>query len=115
MVNALKYTKELEKAGFTHEQAETSVQVLFEVMDDNFATKADIKALELTTKADFNALELAMKADLKAEVRTLEHKMDLRFAEVDVKLHDLENRLTIRLGMMLAASVTLTVALQRLA
>lgn len=139
MLNALKYAEELEKAGFTHEQAETSVKVIFEVMTQNFATKSDLKELEFATRADIKALEFATRADIKeleqstkADIKELEfkmkefeHKVDLRFSEmeaktgakfliVDSKFQNLENRLTIKLGAMQAASVALIVALLKL-
>jgi hypothetical protein len=46
MFNALKYSEELERAGFSRLQAEASVRILIEVMNNNFATKADLKELE---------------------------------------------------------------------
>lgn len=132
MVNALKYTKELEKAGFSHEQAETSIKVLYEVMDDNFATKLDLKELEYATRADIKASEQNLRSELKeseqnlrselkeseqnlkSELKALEHRMDLQFADVNSRFRDLENKLVIKLGAIQAASVGLIVALLKL-
>ena len=43
MFNAIKYTQELEKAGFTRKQAEVSANLLIDTMTDSLATKMDLK------------------------------------------------------------------------
>lgn len=90
MFNALKYSQELQKAGFSREQAEASVNLLVDVMDQNFATKADLKDLEHRMDIRFS--------DLKSE-------MDLRFSKVESKFQELEYKLTIKLGAMLTVAV----------
>ena len=52
MFNTLRYAKMLEEVGFSREQAETSVKILVEIMEDKLATKQDIQALksELTIR-----------------------------------------------------------------
>ena len=70
MFNALKYTEELEKAGFTREQAEVSMKLLVETMNENFATKSDFKELgwkieKLETKLDSSLKELEYKLTIK--------------------------------------------------
>lgn len=63
MFNALKYTQELEKAGFSRDQSETSIKLLIEIMNENFATKSDFK--ELSFKFDSMAKELEYKLTIK--------------------------------------------------
>ena len=46
MFNTLKYAKMLEAAGFSREQAETSIKILVEIMEEKLATKQDIRDLE---------------------------------------------------------------------
>ena len=46
MFNTLKYAKMLEEVGFSREQAETSIKILVETMEDKLATKQDLKELE---------------------------------------------------------------------
>ena len=91
MFNAIKYTQELEKAGFTRKQADASLNLLIEAMTENFATKADLKELEFATKANFKELEL---------------KMESGFQSVDLKLQMLESRLVIKLGALMATLMT---------
>ena len=78
MIHVLRYTEELEKVGFTNEQAKKSVQLWMDLMDQNFATKSDFKEYYLMTKND---------------------------------MKDLEHRLTVRLGVMLASSIGIISAL----
>ncbi len=83
---------------------------------ERFATKADLEGF--ATKADLE--RFATKADLerfatKADLERFATKADLEAlaAKTALKsdLQDLELRLTIRLGVVAAASVTLTTAL----
>jgi hypothetical protein len=88
MFNALKYTQEMERAGFTREQAEVSMKVLIDVMNENFATKSDLKDLEV--------------------------KVDSGFKEMNLALHELDYRLTIKLGTMLTVAIGATAALVKM-
>jgi hypothetical protein len=90
--NALKYTQELEQAGFSREQAETSVKVLIEVMNDNFATKSD----------------------LKMEIDSLRNEMHSGFNELKSEMRELEYKLTIKLGVMLTVAVGATATMMKL-
>ena len=100
MIHVLRYTEELEKVGFSTEQAKKSVQLWMDLMDQNFATKADFREHYLMTKNDLKALQTEFKSDMK-NLQT-EFKSDMK---------DLEHRLTVRLGIMLASSISLISAL----
>lgn len=95
MFNALKYTQELEKAGFTREQAEASLKLLIEVMNENFATKSDL----LEIRSDLKQSELGLKSDI-AQLRS------------DIK--EVEYRLTIKLGAMMTLAIGVTATLVRM-
>jgi uncharacterized protein YdcH (DUF465 family) len=99
MFNALKYSQELEQAGFTREEAEVSVKILIEVMNDNFATKADL---------------FATKNELKAEIDRLENRMQSGFSEIKSEMRELEYKLTIKLGVMLSVAVGATATMMKL-
>jgi hypothetical protein len=81
MFNTLKFAKMLEEVGFSREQAETSIKILVEIMEDKLASKQDLKELETA----------------------LQHSI----AQV-------ESKLTIRMGTMLAASIAILAAIQKL-
>lgn len=70
----------LEDVGFSRDQAETSIKILVEIMEDKLASKQDMKELE--------------------------SKMDLRFSQLEYKL-------TLRMGTMLAASIAILTAIQK--
>lgn len=59
MFNTLKYAKMLEEVGFSREQAETSVSILLEVMEEKLATKQDV-------------------ADIRYDIQILESKMTIK-------------------------------------
>ncbi len=81
MFHTLKYVTMLEEVGFSRQQAETSVKILVDLMEDKLATKQDIR-------------------DLRTE---LQHS-----------LIQLESKLTIKIGTMLAASIAILTAIQKL-
>ncbi|MDR2893239.1 MAG: hypothetical protein LBV80_09190 [Deltaproteobacteria bacterium] len=87
-------SKKLEKA-FGEEAAATLVHV-FEKLD------ADNKR-ELATKADLENGLQSVKSELRAEI-----------AAVRSEIKDVENRLTLRLGTMMAASIAIVAALVKL-
>jgi hypothetical protein len=121
MFNALRYTKELEKAGFSHEQAEASVTILIDAMNDNFATKSDIKELdskidsavkELDSKIDSTVKELNSKID--SAVKELNSKIDSNALKFESSLREMEYKLTIKLGTMLTLAIGVTATIVHL-
>ncbi len=86
MFNTLRYAKILEEVGFSREQAETSVKILVEIMEEKLASKQDLEGLETR---------------LMTELRH--------------SLAQLESKMTIRMGTMLAASIAILTAIQKLA
>jgi len=88
MFNTLKYAKMLEEVGFSREQAETSIRILVEIMEDKLATKIDLQGATVSSKQ---------------EIALLRHEM-----------REMESRIIIRIGAMQAASVAIIVALVKL-
>ena len=86
--DTLAYAKKLKAVGFTEDQAEVQAETLAELLDDQLATKRDIKELEVK----ITEVESCLKRDIK----------------------ELEMRLTIRLGVMMAASIAIIAALVKL-
>jgi len=107
MIHVLRYTEELEKVGFSTEQAKKSVQLWMDLMDQNFATKADFKEHYFMTKNDLKDVQNEMK-ELRNELQT--EMKDLK-TEFKTDMKDLEHRLTVRLGVMLAGSIGIISAL----
>jgi len=88
MIDAVKYTQQLESARFTRKQAQTTVRILYDLLEQNLASKKDI------------------------------HELDKRIHELDLKFsHEIEKsgfRLTIKLGAMLALAITILASLIKL-
>ena len=119
MINLLRYTEELEKAGFSAEQAKRSVLVWTDFMDHHFATKNDLVELALKNEIAMKELRSEFKQDL-AELRA-EVKQDINDLRVELKqditdvkqdIHDLRLEvrklgpdLTIKMGIMMATSI----------
>lgn len=86
MFNTLKYAKMLEEVGFSREQAETSIKILVEIMEDKLASKQDV-------------------AELRGQMGLMATKHDLL---------QLKHDLTLKIGAMLSAAVALATALHKL-
>jgi hypothetical protein len=96
------YVKKLLAAGFSESQAEVQAQAIAELVNEQLATKRDLKELEAALRRDIEALRTELKRDIEA-LRT-ELKRDLK---------ELELRITVRLGALITAGVGLIVILQQ--
>jgi hypothetical protein len=101
MINLLRYTKELEKAGFSAEKAKRTVLVWTDFMDQHFATKNDLVELALKNEIAMKELRSEFKQDL-AELRA-EVKQDIH--DLRLKVRKLGPDLTIKMGIMMATSI----------
>jgi hypothetical protein len=103
MFNAFKYTKRLEEAGFSREQAEIQLQVMTEIVEGELATKQDLKILETSLKQDLEILRKDISNSLEIKTNTLENKMQ-----------QLEHRMTIKLGSLLIVGFTTIATLMKI-
>ena len=55
--DTLTYAKKLREAGFTEQQAEAQAEALKAVVDDNVATKQDLKELEARITREMKQME----------------------------------------------------------
>jgi hypothetical protein len=69
MFNTLRYAKMLEEAGFSRDQAETSIKILVEIMEDKLATKQDIRELKLELTLRMGTMLAASVAILAAIIK----------------------------------------------
>jgi len=126
--NTLKYATMMEEVGFSRAEAETSVKIWVEIMEDNLASKQDIQEL----KQDMLDLAAATKQDLKDHAATTKQDIsDLR-TELQQEIHDLatvmnenflklgkeiqacELRLTVRMSAVAVAIIGILTAIQKL-
>ena len=116
--------KKLKEAGFTEQQAEAQTALLMDVIAGELATKHDIEAVKHDIEAvkhDIEAIKLDIenvRAELKRDIETLraELKRDIETLRADMKhdMKELELRLTIKLGAMLALAVGAVATLVKL-
>ena len=92
------------EAGFNEKQARVLVATFAEGIGENLATKDDVTMLrnEMATKDDV--------AVLRSEIAGLRNEIPVLRGE----MRELEQRMTIRLGAMIAAAVGIIVALDKL-
>lgn len=143
MFNAIKYSKELEEAGFTRAQAEVTIGVFYQFMNYNFATKDDYKSAQQSLHMDIADLdnkvsEQIEQLDIKFteqirqldtkftdQIQQLDTKFTNKFNELDAKfstefikvrseIKELEYRMTIKLGLMQVTTVAVLAAIIKL-
>ena len=97
--DTLVYAKKLKSVGFTEAQAEALAESQAQFIESRLATKQDIelvrrdmKELETSLKRDMKALDVSLKRDIK----------------------EIEMRLTIRMGILIAASIAIVATLVKL-
>jgi len=119
--DTLTYAKKLRDAGFTQEQAEVQAHALADIVEERLATKQDIatlrrdmKEMETSLKHDMKEMETSLKRDMKALETSLHRDLQERDTSLHRDMKDMEYRLTIRLGAMLAVSITIMGALVKL-
>ena len=74
--DTLAYAQRLKKVGVPEAQAEVQAQTFAEIIDNNLATKTDLKA----ESNDIRKEILATKTDLKKEIKELELRLIRWFA-----------------------------------
>lgn len=125
MYNSLLYTQKLEACGFTREQAETTVSLVMETMDQHFATKADLRELDTSMKQQFtqmrfdvsdqiNGLRFQLKeeiasvrTELKEEIASVRSELKEDIASVRTDMKVMESRMTLKLGTIMLAGIAL--------
>lgn len=106
MFNALKYTEILETVGFTREQAEQSIKVLIEVMEQNLASSQDLKDLKQELIGEISKLD--------QKVTTEASKLDQKITNISYEMKNLEARMTIKLGSLMVLAIGIVTALNKI-
>jgi hypothetical protein len=116
-IDTLAYARRLREAGFSEQQAEGQAEALAAAMTETLATKQDLRELETRVDARFAQVDARFER-VDARFDELERSIDLRFREQTAILRgemaDLERRMTIRLGGISVASVSVVSALVKL-
>lgn len=105
--------KSLTVAGLSDSQAEAVVETVSTAMDETLATKTDLQPIKadlagvietMATKQDLEMALQPIRADLDGVMATMASKADLAA---------LEQRMTIKLGAMVFASMSFLAVLQK--
>jgi hypothetical protein len=125
LINALRYTEQLEEAGFTPEQAKSSVKIWMDLMNDNFATKFDVERSEFALRADMKAMENSLRSDMKEMESGIRSDMKEMESGIRSDMNDMGNslrmdmkslelRMTVKLGGLMVLGIGLMNAFNRL-
>ena len=103
----------IEDAGIPREKAEAVATAIARFVEGSAATKADVDRVEAALKVEI--------ANLRSEMREGFSRQDGMFARQDVAIErlrsttrEMETRITLRLGGIVAAGVAIIIALQHL-
>lgn len=99
MLDSLNYVKRLEEVGVAREHAEVQVQIMTELTQTHFASKQDI----IDVRRDIQ--------DVRKGIEDVRKEMQNEFRVVRSDMAQLESRLTIKLGVMMGAMISLGAAL----
>ena len=111
MIHALRYTEDLEKAGFSAEQAKASVKIWMDLMSDNFATKSDLKEHQFITRNDLRDHQQIFSREL-SQVSSRFDELSRVQVELNSEMKLLESRLTVKLGSIMVIGIGLLGALK---
>ena len=106
MRKALAYSKKLEEVGLTREQAEVHLEILDDIVEDEMATKQDLKNLDSKLTTQIQKLE----SKLTTEIQFI-HK-DLGGKATTADLAKLESKLLTWGGAVAVGSVAILGGLQ---
>ena len=108
--DTLQYAKKLQKAGFTEQQAEIQAETfkeqskaINEWIDNNLATKRDLKELDTNLKHYIKEVEerLTMRSnDLATRIKEVEERLTMRSNDLATRIKGVEERMTIRINEM---------------
>lgn len=110
MFNSLKYAKMLMNAGVPREAAETQIEIMSDMMQDNFSTKQDVKDLGFALRSEMQEIT----ASLRAEMQELGSSLRAEMKDVRMEVQKLEYRMTIKMGSMMTVLLSLTIAILKL-
>jgi hypothetical protein len=88
-----------------HDLDELRIATQHDIEGLRIATQHDIEGLRIAFKHDIEELRIAFKHDLEEQEMRLGHEMEKHRLGTQRDLKDLELRLTIRIGVIVAAAV----------
>lgn len=121
MINAIRLTEELEKVGFTPEQAKKSVDTWMSLMNDNFATKSDFREFQLLNKSDLREVQVNLqgqvkdlRSDLEGQIKNLDNKVEIEMKGLNSKVDQNYSKTIAALGGITVAALTILTGIMSL-
>ena len=108
--DSLGYAKHLRDAGVPLDQAEAHAEAARQFIMAELATRYDLGVL----RNDVDVVRRELEAKIEAVRRELETKIDALRRDLEAKIDALSMRLTIRMGVMIAAGVAALAAIIKL-
>ena len=119
--DTLKAAKALREAGFEEAQAEAVVSTVSSAINENVASKDDLARVEASLENKIEQVRTELKTEieqvrteLKNDIEALRSDMNARFESVDARFESLEQRMTLKLGAMIAAAAGFIVVVDKL-
>ena len=108
--DTLRAAQQLADHGLTEEQATAIVSVFSDMRDAELATKSDLKELEHALKTDIAEL----RAEVNHEIGALRAEVNHEIGALRAEIKEMELRITMRLGGMIAVAVALITLFQQI-
>jgi hypothetical protein len=122
--DTLTYAKRLREAGFTERQAEAQAEALRAVVDENLATKRDLKELESRLEIRFMEIDAhikeletrlvvrmtEIKTGLEVRIKELDLRIETVHNSIDLKIENVRKDVVMKVGGMIVAAVTILLA-----
>ncbi len=94
-LDTLSYAKKLQEAGVPSQQAEAHAEALRTVVEQDIATKQDLREMEARLEVRLAGMEVRLAG------------MESRIAGIEGRLSEMETRLLVRLGAIVIGSTTI--------
>ena len=107
-------TRLREEAGFDERQARVLVATFAEGIGESLATKEDLGNTETALRTDLENTKAALRTDMANAEAALRKDLENTATTLQGQMRELEQRMTVRLGAMIAAAMGIAVALIKL-
>lgn len=104
MINTLRMSEELEKVGFTKDQAYKTVDTWMSIIDENLVTKSDMKELQYSVKSDVKDL----RTDIEGQIKDLRTDLEKQINELKSEVEKQKLEILIRLGSLMVTLFTIS-------
>ena len=81
--DTLSYSKQLEDAGFTRQQAEVQATAILAILEDKIASKRDLHETELRLQNELKETELRLQKDLRETELRLQNEIEKTRNEIE--------------------------------